>query len=280
MQEGFAPNSPARNPIGARAEIRLAGNGRLVFFQLGQTKSARAEIVMFASAGREASDFNELADALSDAGFSLTLIEAPYINGAEPGKAEPTLYDLADDVRTYLETRSKPVFVLGHAFGNRLARAIAHKHPKRVSGVILIAAGGLHPIADKANTALRNCFDPRLSPEQFEASVRYGFFAEGSAIPDYWLRGWHRKTAQIQGAATRAVDSQEWWSAGRKPMLVIAAREDTIAPPEHTIDELEAAFPETVTGVRISAAGHALLPEQPEQIQTAIQDWLTSQTME
>lgn len=126
--------------------------------------------------------------------------------------------------------------------------------------------------------ALRNCFDPHRSPDEFEASVRYGFFAEGNAIPIHWLRGWHRKTAQVQGAATRAVNTKEWWAAAGKPMLVIAARQDTIAPPEHTIDELEAAFPETVTGVRIDNAGHALLPEKPDQIEAAVLDWLIAQT--
>lgn len=278
MNQDFAPDSPARPPIGDRQEIELADGGRLVLFQSGDVDTARSEIVMFASAGREASDFNELAGALSRAGFAVTLVEAPYINSATPSKAEPTLYDLADDSDAYLKSRPKPVYVLGHAFGNRLARSVAHRHPDRVAGVILIAAGGLHPIADKANTALRNCFAPNLSRDEFEASVRYGFFADGNTIPDYWLRGWHRKTAQIQGAATRAIDTKEWWAGGGKPMLVIAARQDTIAPPEHTIDELEATFPDTVTGVRIDAAGHALLPEQPEQIEAAIIDWLQLQT--
>lgn len=117
MQQGHAPDSKARNPVGRRSEIKLAGSGRLVLFQLGDFGSARAEIVMFASAGREASDFNEHAEALSLAGFAVTLVEAPYINSAEPSKAEPTLYDLADDVNAYLESRSQPVFVLGHASG-------------------------------------------------------------------------------------------------------------------------------------------------------------------
>ncbi|MEL6829585.1 MAG: alpha/beta hydrolase, partial [Pseudomonadota bacterium] len=78
--------------------------------------------------------------------------------------------------------------------------------------------------------------------------------------------------------ATRAVNSQEWWPAGGKPMLVIAAMQDTIAPPEHTVDLLEAAFPDTVTAARIDRAGHALLPEQPEQIESALKTWLRAQT--
>ena len=61
-------------------------------------------------------------------------------------------------------------------------------------------------------------------------------------------------------------------------MLVIAAEQDRIAPPEDTVDLLAAEFPDAVTAVRIEAAGHALLPEQPEQIAAATLNWLDQQT--
>ncbi len=164
--------------------------------------------------------------------------------------------------------------VLGHAFGNRLARAVATRHPDQVRGVILLAAGGLKPIAEKANTALMQSFDPRLTPEEHREAVRYGFFAEGNAIPDYWLRGWHMETGRLQGAATGSVDSSLWWTAGGKPMLVISGLQDTIAPPADTIDLLEAELGDQVTAVRIDGAGHALLPEVPDQLADEIEAWL------
>ena len=61
-------------------------------------------------------------------------------------------------------------------------------------------------------------------------------------------------------------------------MLVIAAEQDRIAPPEDTVDLLAAEFPDAITAVRIGAAGHALLPEQPEQISAATLRWLEQQT--
>jgi hypothetical protein len=60
---------------------------------------------MFASAGREASDFNELAQHLAGAGYSVTLFEAPAINGTQASVQAPSLFDLADDAAIYLETR-------------------------------------------------------------------------------------------------------------------------------------------------------------------------------
>ena len=265
----YRPGDTARAPVG---EVWTYESGRT---QLKAYRSGSGpEIVMFASAGREASDFNELAGRLTEAGYAVTLFEAPGIHGVQASKEAPTLFDLADDVAIYLETRETPVVVLGHAFGNRLARTVATRHPGQVRGVILLAAGGLKPIPEKANTALMQSFDPHLTPQEHREAVRYGFFAGANEIPDHWLRGWHPETGRLQGAATRSTDSTLWWSAGGKPLLVITGLQDTIAPPADTIDLLEAGLREQVSAVRIDGAGHALLPEVPDQLGTAITAWL------
>ncbi len=265
----------AREVVGKPVSIPLNNDGLLVVHQIGHSKESRADVLMLASLGRESSDFNELALELSENGFSVSLIEAPYINGAVPSREAPSLFDLAEDVGAYLNTRTKPVFVLGHAFGNRLARAVASTYPDQVDGVILIAAGGLKPIDAKAVEALLNCFNDDLSPEEHQSAVRFGFFAKDNPIPDYWFRGWHQKTADIQSRATRAVRPEDWWGAGGKPMLVIAAMNDTIAPPQDTIDLLEREFSERISAARIVDAGHALLPEKPLEIATAVLTWLS-----
>ena len=263
------PGDTARAPVGDMWTY-ASGRTHLKAYRSG----SGPEIVMFASAGREASDFNELAVRLAGAGYSVTLFEAPGINGVVSTADAPTLFDLADDAAIYLETREEPVVVLGHAFGNRLARAVATRHPDKVRGVVLLAAGGLKPIPDKAARALAQSFDPSLTPKEHRDAVRYGFFADGSEVPDYWLRGWHGETGRLQGAATRAIDSKLWWTAGGKPLLVITGLQDTIAPPADTIDLLEAELGSQVTAVRIDGAGHALLPEVPDDIAAAITGWL------
>ncbi|MEO0549603.1 MAG: alpha/beta hydrolase [Pseudomonadota bacterium] len=264
----------AREVVGKPILVPLENDGRLVVHQIGHSKQSRAEVLMFASLGRESSDFNELATALSENRFAVSLIEAPFINGAVPSRDAPSLFDLAEDVGAYLSTCTQPVFVIGHAFGNRLARAVASTYPDLVAGVILIAAGGLKPIDPKAVDALLNCFNDDLSLEEHQSAVRFGFFAKDNSIPDYWLRGWHKQTADIQSRATRVVRPEDWWGAGGKPMLVIAATNDTIAPPRDTIDVLEREYSGRVSTVRIMDAGHALLPEKPREIAAAILTWL------
>ncbi|MEO0982259.1 MAG: alpha/beta hydrolase [Pseudomonadota bacterium] len=262
----LAVGEMARPAVGDRRLTMTEAGATLVSHTLGEGPP----VLMFASAGREASDFNELAEAVAAAGYAVHLVEAPGIGGAGASKAAPDLFDLAHDLSPLIKAPGEPVVVLGHAFGNRLARATASAFPDHVRGVVLIAAGGRRPIPEKANASLRAVFTPDQTAEAHESHVRYAFFAERSEIPDYWLRGWHGETARLQGAATRSTDSARWWGAGGKPLLVIAGRQDTIAPPEDTIDLLEAEFADRVRAVRLDAAGHALLPEKPEEIAEAV----------
>ena len=267
------PDTKARGAIGQIFKAEAPTGAKLVWYEIGEGRP----IVMFASAGREASDFNELAQALADAGYKSILVEAPGIGGAVAGQMKPSLFDLAQDIAPIIERQDQDVIVLGHAFGNRLARTVATAYPGEVEGVILLAAGGKRAIDKRAMDALLASFDPALSPEQHSEAVRYAFFAEANAIPDYWLRGWHGQTAILQGEAIARTQSETWWAGGKGPMLVIAGMHDTIAPPQDTVDLLEAEFPARVTAIRIEDAGHALLPEQPDLISAAIIAWLGEQ---
>ena len=272
------PFLKARDAVGTRyvSELYPADGNRnaaVTYYELTAPDDARPVIVMFASAGREASDFNELAETLNAAGYPILMVEAPGIGGSVASKPAPNLFDLARDAHGLYAHRG-PVIFLGHAFGNRVARASATLYPDQAAGVVLIASGGQKPIAEKAAQALRQSFDPRLTIAKRKAAVRYAFFADGNQIPDYWLRGWHAETGRLQGGASPAMPSDEWTAGGTAPMLVIAGLQDTIAPPEDTIDLLERNHPDRVTGVRIDGAGHALLPEKPTEIADAILAWL------
>ena len=274
------PFLKARDAVGTRyvANIYPAGgrqDAAITYYELTAPASDKPTIVMFASLGREASDFNELAIALNADGYPILMIEAPLLGSSRPSQESPTLFDLARDAHAVYAQRG-PVVLLGHAFGNRLARASATLFDAQTSGVVLIASGGQKPLADKAAKALRQSFDPRATIGTRRAAVRYAFFADENDVPDYWLRGWHWRTAQVQIGATQSTPNAEWGAGGTSPMLVIAAMQDTIAPPEDTIDVLEQAYPDRVTGVRLAPAGHALLPEQPDKIASAILAWLNT----
>lgn len=240
-------------------------------------------IVMIPSLGRSASDFNELAGQLAQAGYRSLLIEPRGMHdstGLKP--SEMTLFELAKDVKTIIDVeRPGPVagepdiIVLGHAFGNRVARTFATAYPKQTTHTILIAAGGKVPIAERAKEALLHSFWSFAPAFWREDEIRYAFFAGDNPIPDYWIGGWNVSTSLLQVKATTATPSDLWWEGGTAPMLVIQALEDKIAPPEHTSDILKREFGDRVHVVRLENAGHALLPERPKAIAQAILDALT-----
>ncbi len=238
-------------------------------------------VILLASLGREASDFNELATDLMGNGYRTVAIEPPGIGRSTLPSEDLTLWDLADDVDAVaLEERAgtvtQKVFILGHAFGNRVARTFAARHTEDVAATLLIAAGGKQSIEQKAATALRNCFNPLRSSKQRLADIRYGFFSGDNVIPPHWQVGWHRHTATMQGKATASTPSEEWWDAGGTPLLVVQADADRIAPKQDTADLLAQEFGDRVTVALINNAGHALLPEQPQAVSEAILNYLQS----
>lgn len=266
------PDTPARDAVGT-ARILERDDRTLGYHVTGKGPP----VVLLASAGREASDFNELALALGLAGYRTIAFDAHGI-GSTSLPADPfTLFDMADDVHAIVDAeveKGEKITVIGHAFGNRLARAFASRHDSHVQAVVLIASGGAKPIPPKADGALRAIFDPRRTVAQRKADVDYAFFAEGNDIPGYWLVGWHRRTAILQGKA-KGTDSYDQWGAGSsRPMLVLQAAEDTIAPPDDAGIPLAARYPDRVELVMIAGAGHALLPERPDAIARAILDFM------
>jgi pimeloyl-ACP methyl ester carboxylesterase len=230
-------------------------------------------IVMLASLGRPGSDFDEVALHLAEAGYRVTLPEPRGLGGSTGPMEGLTLHDLAADVATIIETQSRaPVALLGHAFGNRLTRMTAKDYPSLVSRIILLACGGRIEMPEEARNALVNCFNKTLAPDEHLENVRYAFFAEGND-PAVWREGWYPDVMLMQSSAVRRTPVEDWWEAGGQPMLVVQATEDAIALPANAHD-LKARLGERVTLIELSHAGHAMLPEQPVAIVSAIRNYL------
>jgi pimeloyl-ACP methyl ester carboxylesterase len=266
-------NVPPRPSVGVATTLVSGAQTRGYYVSgAGQT------VVLLASLGRAASDFNELVVTLNEAGYRTIAIDPPGIGQSTLMNREGmTGHDLADGVNEVVEKEvpaDEKIVVLGHAFGNRIARTYAADYPERVSAIILAAAGGKVAIAPKAAEALRSSFLTFMPDWWRRPKVRYAFFSGDNEIPDYWMGGWSTGTAQLQGYTTRSTPSEEFWGGGVAPMLVVQAMDDTIAPPEHTAVLLKQEFGERVSVAEIEDAGHALFPEQHEKIATAILGFL------
>ncbi len=230
-------------------------------------------VVLIPSLGRGAQDFDDLKMRLVDAGYQVILPQPRGIGQSSGLTVGLTLQDLAADVYAVSKAvTNSPVIVVGHAFGNRVARTFASEYPQQTKGVILLAAGGSTNIPKEIVKALRDSFRTDLPEAEHLEAVRLAFFAEGNE-PAAWRDGWYPEVAIYQEAATKATPLQSWWAGGVAPMLVIQPLEDRVAPPANA-DKLLKAYPERVKVQKLAYAGHALLPEQPQQVADTIIRWL------
>jgi len=246
-------------PDGGAIFVRTIGEGR--------------PVLMIPSLGRGAQDFDALAGTLAARGFEAILPE-PRGVGRSTSLPARDLFDLAaDDIAVIEALCDGQVDVLGHAFGNRVARAVAVAAPDRVAGVMLLAGGGEAPPTPPVAAALQGSLQEGILPDAERlADLRIAFFARG-ADASVWLRGWYPPTAGLERAAGAATPVARWWTAGRAPVLLVQALEDPIAPPANAA-ALKRDLGARLTLVALPHASHAMLPEQPAAIAEVLTAWL------
>lgn len=236
-------------------------------------------VVLLASLGRGADDFVDLAVRLAAAGFSAFALEPRGVGASSSPLKGVTMAGLADDVAAViLALAGGRATVVGHAFGNRVARMAATTHPDLVESVVLLACGGVIPPTPEVSAALRSVFDPSLDPAAHLDAVALAFFAPGND-PSPWEGGWHAATAVAQGAATEGTPVEDWWMAGSADVLVVQPAADVVAVPENATKIVEM-LGERAQMVTISEAGHALLPEQPASVAAEVIRWLNGRRLE
>ena len=158
--------------------------------------------------------------------------------------------------------------VVGHAYGNSVARMVAADHPRLVKGVVLLAAGGLIPRSKDTEEKFVKVFDPAVSKEERTAAIGATFFASGHATKE-WAEGWYFDVAKDQMAARGRTPTKEWWGGGSAPILVLQGAKDLIAVPENS-ERLAKEFPDRVRVIELPGIGHAMLPENPEMIASVL----------
>jgi pimeloyl-ACP methyl ester carboxylesterase len=120
------------------------------------------------------------------------------------------------------------VILVGHAFGNFVARMVATDDPDLVRGVVLAAAspGKLPPgvkgpvITPEVRKAIEESGDLRLPDSKRRQALQTAFFARGNN-PDVWLKGWHPEAMRAEQAAEKATDVDAWFAGGHAPMLLL-----------------------------------------------------------
>ena len=236
-------------------------------------------VVLLASYARSGSDFNELVARVNRAGYRTLVLQARGIDGSELPGYDVTLFDYADDLAAVLdhEALPSPVALIGHAFGNRIARSFASRYPTRVRSLVLLAAGDSGPPPDVRNDILKiliGCLPNSIR----RGALQRAFFAPNNRAPNYWMTGWYPRAGLAQGRATASTPLAQWSSGGTAPMLVVQPAQDAAAA--DGAEKLKLLHPDRVTVVNLENAGHAILPEQPEEIARIVLGHLDSQRSE
>ena len=253
-----------------RSEIVRAGPATLQVTIAGKGEP----LVFIPSRGRGAEDFDDLRDRLVQAGYRTILPQPRGIGRSEGPLAGITYHDLASDVAATIRVLvGRPATVIGHDFGNRIARTLASDHPELVKQLILLSAGGMAPRSAELEEVTTRFWESALSRADRLAALQQAFFATGNRVPRNWEEGWLLDVARAQRASDSRTSLKEWWAGGSAPILVLQGTEDVVAVPENA-RRLAEEFPDRVTVVEIPRAGHALLPEQPELIAKAILAYL------
>jgi pimeloyl-ACP methyl ester carboxylesterase len=260
----MAKNAPVERIMLERGEVRIEvlaqGSGPLV--------------VMIPSLGRPAEDFDDLSRRLAAGGYRALRPQPRGIGQSSGPMTGITLHDYARDVAAVIERNGGgPAVVAGHAFGNFVARTTAADFPDLVKAVVLLGATHVWPVPPDVRASINKSHQISLPEEERIRCMKHAFFAPGND-PSVWLTGWHEDVMHAERAATEATPKEEWWLAGRAPVLDVQPAQDVMTPPESRNRYRDELGPDRVSVTVIPNAGHALLPEQPAAVADALLAYL------
>jgi pimeloyl-ACP methyl ester carboxylesterase len=254
----------------ALGEARYASSGEAIIEYHAMGPADGVVVVLFPSFARSAADFNELVRDLSSADFRTLAVQPRGVEGSTLPAEVSTYHTYAADLLAVLDAEDvrEPVHVLGHAYGNRIARTFASDYPSRTRSVVLLAAGGATPTPPDVSEAIGKAMLSLLSDSVRREAIAFAFFARGNEVAPDWMLGWYPDAALAEMKAIQATPYVEWGHAGAAPILVLQPAEDAAAESGGRL--LAEAFSDRVELVEIAGAGHALLPERPAVVSETV----------
>ncbi len=227
-------------------------------------------VVLLANAGCSIGYFDDLARALAAGGLRTIAVNMRGAGGSRGALDGMTVHDLAADVAGVLDALDcGPAHLVGHAFGNRIARCLAVDRPALVRSVTLLAAGGLIGPATPLGTSFRNATAVKMNGSDCVTVLGARWLSPASdpnilAPVECWPA-----VLLAHFATSRGMALDEWWGAGTAPLLVIQGLDDEAAPPGNG-HALREQFGARVRLIDLPRAGHFLLLEQPEAVTSAV----------
>ncbi len=181
-----------------------------------------------------------MAPGLADK-FRLILVDHRSHGMSSMSRARYEIEGLADDVAGVLdELGIGRTSVVGYSMGGAIAQALAHRHPRRIDKLVLMATLAFTPEPDRTarmvGAVLVRAWE-RLTGLG-TPDVRAGYLlATGSVAEEHarWL--WdetHRRDVEAGAQATLALmrfDSRPWVGRLDQPTMVVIPTKDQLIPP-------------------------------------------------
>ncbi|MCY1657970.1 alpha/beta hydrolase [Dietzia sp. SL131] len=211
--------------------------------------------------------------------------------GALPDELSATALDLpaAADLESLVDQVAEQIaagsVVVGHSLGGVVAMHLAERHPQLLAGLVLVTApvGAEDPGSAKARAERA----AGLSQEQYEEIALDGMEAVyyGDRGHDPQVRAERLRAARVYGPERFAAhsiaigarpDRWDFPATAPCPVLIVGASHDQVVPTDEQRRWAEANSASHVTYVEIPETGHMLPVEVPDQLASAISDWLSS----
>jgi pimeloyl-ACP methyl ester carboxylesterase len=231
-------------------------------------------LVLLPSSMRDSEDFNEIAEELAKNGFFVLRPQPRGMGRSTAPQDLMTLTTLANDVALCIEhLNCAPAIVVGHAFGNWIARSLDRTRPTLVRGIVVLA-GAAKDFPAGMSEALSKAANIDLPRDERLSALRACLFAP-SNDPTRWLEGWHPELGPAYRTAGKIPAKDLWFNVSNAPLLDLQGDCDPWRP-KTTRNELKDVLGEKVTVQVIENASHALIPEQPQAVVTSIVQWAAS----
>lgn len=233
-------------------------------------------VVLLHGIGGSAASCAEVAERLAGQGARTIAWDAPgYGRSRDPfGDA-----DLVDRLSGSLGAlRLGPVDIIGTSWGGVIATCLAHRHPGRVSSLVLADSTRGSAVDAAKATAMRSRIVEleALGPEQF-AARRAGRLVSPHAADDVAVRV-RQQMARVRVPGYRAAaefmastDTGPLLGDIRVPTLVIVGEDDVVTG----VDEARL-LADRIPGARLTIiprAGHAAITERPDEFAGAVTDF-------
>jgi pimeloyl-ACP methyl ester carboxylesterase len=231
-------------------------------------------LVLLPGLGRPAEDLDPLADRLVTGGYRAVQPD-PRGSGGSTGPLETlTLHDLAADVAAVIGSLGLgKAVIIGHAFGNRIARMLATDRPDLVEAVVLLGCSGKVQPSSEIAEAIRLAQAVDTPPDIRAVAVRAAWYGAGRDI-SVWMDGWSQSVMKSYLAAAAATDTASWWTAGTAPVLIVQGADDVSAPPENGA-LLKQEIGDRARLVDLPGVGHSVPIEDPDGVAVVILEFLS-----